>query len=191
MAKPEQLECLIFAAGASRRFGSCKMLYELDHQRTILQATVDRYLRVFDSVSVVLETPRGAVAKSLNGRRIKIIACSESGQGMSQSIVAGVKASTPELGWLLALGDMPYVAVDSIKKIIESLHLNTIVIPAHNARPGNPVAFGLQFKERLLELQGDRGAKSVILSNSDRVVTVETNDKGIHQDIDVPQDIIR
>lgn len=191
MVQPEQVACLILAAGNSQRFGSAKMLHPFDAHRTILQATIDRYLTVYESVYVVVKSSVDEIAESLDGIGVQLIESPNSSLGMSQSIVAGVEATQPKVGWLIALGDMPYVRTSSIQSITRSLTESSIVVPVSQKQPGNPVAFGVQFREQLLALNGDVGAKPLVHSNSDSVHYVETGDNGIHHDIDTPQDLIR
>jgi len=64
-------------------------------------------------------------------------------------------------------------------------------VPQYKQRSGNPVLFSSRFKRHLLSLNGDIGAKKIVLDNQMDVMGIETDDSGIFLDIDIPKDIIR
>ena len=113
---------------------------------------------------------------------------------MGTSIAAGVNASLDADGWIIALGDMPYVEPETIRAVCEALIAkNQIVIPAYRGRRGHPVGFARQYGKALCLLLGDVGAKSIIdtatTENAAHLLQINVNDAGIVQDIDVPSDI--
>ena len=190
MKPNSDISCVILAAGASQRFGSQKLLHRLDSNNTILQATLEQYLEVFESINLVVSSQLDPVAESISNSRVRVIENCHSQAGMSQSIVAGVRATKASSGWLIALGDMPYVQASTIEKLVAAFAENSIVVPLCNDRPGNPVLFSNRFKRQLLSLTGDVGAKEIVQENQAGVCRVETGDSGILVDIDVPKDII-
>ncbi|WP_347904897.1 nucleotidyltransferase family protein [Pseudomonas purpurea] len=104
--------------------------------------------------------------------------------GMGDSIAAGV-AACPQLdGWLVVLGDMPFILPSSIERIVEGIAVDTIRVPVQDGEFGHPVGFGRSFGVRLMALSGDRGAK--LLFASAKVVEVVVDDPGVLWDVDVP-----
>ncbi|MFA7942441.1 NTP transferase domain-containing protein [Pseudomonas brenneri] len=103
--------------------------------------------------------------------------------GMGDSLAAAVAASGPSAGWLVVLGDMPFIQSSSIERVIE--RVEGISVPVHAGQYGHPVAFGQDLGPALMELTGDRGAKPLFAQADVREVPVD--DPGVLWDVDVPQ----
>jgi molybdenum cofactor cytidylyltransferase len=109
---------------------------------------------------------------------------------MARSLVCGIDASRTAQGWVIALGDMPYVAPDTIQAVAARIaQTGEIVVPAYRGTRGHPVGFGQRYLEELLLLQGDEGARSVIGRHAGKLEIVECGDPGILRDIDRPADL--
>ena len=67
---------------------------------------------------------------------------------------------------------------------------SNIAVPVYDNRRGNPAILGCGFKEELLSLQGDVGAKELINNNESRVCKVYVDDMGVLHDIDRPEDVL-
>jgi len=105
--------------------------------------------------------------------------------GMGDSIAAGV-AACPQLGgWLIVLGDMPFILPSSIERVVASISDDCISVPVHEGEFGHPVGFGRSFGPALMALSGDRGAKALFAQA--RVVEVVVDDPGVLWDVDVPE----
>ena len=63
-----------------------------------------------------------------------------------------------------------------------------IVVPVMGGERGNPVAIGRAYREELLGLEGDRGARLVVQKYKDKVVEVEVDDAGIFVDVDTGEE---
>jgi len=103
--------------------------------------------------------------------------------GMGDSIAAAVAASVPAAGWLVVLGDMPFIRSSSIERLIE--RVDGVSVPVHAGRWGHPVAFSQALGPALRGLTGDRGARSLFAQADVREVPVD--DPGVLWDVDVPQ----
>nr|WP_218170052.1 nucleotidyltransferase family protein [Pseudomonas costantinii] len=107
--------------------------------------------------------------------------------GMGDSIAAAVAASASAQGWLVLLGDMPFIRPSSIARVIEGLEVEGIHVPVHTGQYGHPVAFGRAFGPALMALTGDRGARPLFTNAALREVQVD--DPGVLWDVDVPQSL--
>lgn len=105
--------------------------------------------------------------------------------GMGASIAAAVEASGPAEGWLVVLGDMPFIRSSSIEQVIEGLEQGRISVPVQAGEYGHPVAFDRAFGPGLMALVGDRGARSLFVSAA--LKQVQLNDPGTLWDVDIPQ----
>ncbi|PHN29852.1 NTP transferase domain-containing protein [Pseudomonas sp. ICMP 460] len=102
--------------------------------------------------------------------------------GMGDSIAAAVAASGPSDGWLVLLGDMPFILPSSIERVLANLE--GINVPVHAGHYGHPVAFGRAFGPALMALTGDRGARPLFAQTT--VHEVQVQDPGVLWDVDVP-----
>ena len=107
--------------------------------------------------------------------------------GMGDSIAAAVAASGPAAGWLVLLGDMPFIRSSSIERVIDGLEESGISVPLQDGRYGHPVAFGQALRPGLMALTGDRGAKPLFAQATVREVPVD--DPGVLWDVDLPQSL--
>lgn len=184
-----KIACVILAAGASQRFGSDKMRYQIAGRQSMIELTADLYLSVFDRVSVVTSTGQAPEHPLVDWPNVQLVSAVRARFGISQSLIAGLQANLRADAVMIALGDMPYIEVGSIRKLCAAASPAHIVVPVSNGREGNPVIFGSEFFKQLQLLSGDVGAKSVIQDHVDRVRSVELRDAGIFRDIDRPEDL--
>ena len=105
--------------------------------------------------------------------------------GLGDSIAAGVQACAELDGWLMVLGDMPFILPSSIERVVAGIREDGISVPVLAGEYGHPVGFGREFGPKLMALTGDRGAK--VLFAGARVVEVAVDDPGVTWDIDVPE----
>jgi molybdenum cofactor cytidylyltransferase len=107
--------------------------------------------------------------------------------GLGESIAAAVAASGSADGWLVVLGDMPFIQPSSIERVIDGLEDGGISVPVQEGRYGHPVAFGRAFGSGLLALSGDRGARPLFAQAA--VTQVQVNDPGVLWDVDLPRSL--
>ena len=105
--------------------------------------------------------------------------------GMGDSIAAAVAASASADGWLVVLGDMPFIQPSTLDRVIDAVQDDGISVPVQAGKYGHPVAFGRALGPRLMALSGDRGAKPLFTQAVVREVPVE--DPGVLWDVDLPQ----
>ncbi|AMP01761.1 mobA-like NTP transferase domain protein [Collimonas arenae] len=114
--------------------------------------------------------------------------CANADEGMAASLVCGLQHASDADGWVIALGDMPYVQSATIAALALALRRGAdIAVPVYQGRRGNPVGFSRRHLPRLLTLRGDQGARGLLQSLP--VVEVVVGDPGIHLDIDTVSDI--
>jgi molybdenum cofactor cytidylyltransferase len=93
-------------------------------------------------------------------------------------------------GYLVALGDMPFVRRTSIAAVRDALAAGaTLVAPYFRARRGHPVALSKKFLQDLLGLKGDEGARTLLAENERMLVKIPVGDPGVIRDIDTPDDL--
>lgn len=105
--------------------------------------------------------------------------------GMGDSIAAGVAACPQLAGWLIALGDMPFILPSTFENVLAAVTEDGISVPVINGEYGHPVGFGRAFACGLTALSGDRGAKPLFASA--KVLEVPVDDPGVLWDVDTPE----
>lgn len=108
--------------------------------------------------------------------------------GMGDSIASAVTAAPDQRGWLMVLGDMPFILPDTLGKVIDSLEDDAISVPIHHGERGHPVGFGRNFGPALMSLAGEQGARR--LFQREKLHTVVVDDPGVLWDVDVPQALV-
>ncbi|VVP23445.1 hypothetical protein PS838_03963 [Pseudomonas fluorescens] len=108
--------------------------------------------------------------------------------GMGDSIAAGVAACPLLGGWLIVLGDMPFVLPSSIEQVVAEIADDSVSVPVHEGKYGHPVGFGRTLGPGLMALSGDHGAKPLFAQA--RVVEVAVDDPGVLWDVDVPEALV-
>ncbi|MFY1664409.1 nucleotidyltransferase family protein [Pseudomonas sp. Pseu.R1] len=104
--------------------------------------------------------------------------------GMGDSIAAAVAAEPDHRGWLIVLGDMPFIQVNTLKCVAQSVAPDAISVPVHDGCYGHPVGFGRGFGSALMGLAGEKGAKRLFQGANINELAVD--DPGVLWDVDVP-----
>jgi molybdenum cofactor cytidylyltransferase len=116
------------------------------------------------------------------------VVCDNAERGMGASLACALRHSADAAGWVIALGDMPYVQPATVVALRDALMQGSdIAVPVRNGRRGNPVGFGSERLPQLLQVEGDQGARALLHANP--WTAVEVDDHGIHHDIDSPADL--
>ncbi len=107
--------------------------------------------------------------------------------GMGDSLSAAVGAYPTAQGWLVALGDMPWVQAHTVQSVYTGMTPEGICLPVYQGQRGHPVGFGATYGQALSALNGDQGGRRLL--EQGRVTLLEVNDPGIVRDVDVPKDL--
>lgn len=180
---------IVLAAGFSRRFGRDKRLEPLG-QDTLLAHTCRLYTAIFDRVIAVLRPGEFEIA-SLLPESVEVVPSIHAIEGISQSLVAGVRAAIDSPWIVVALGDMPYVQKSTLRLLRSTLETcnEHVVRLKHFDRVGNPVGFPSKYFDILLGLTGNHGAKALLESGSLTSQVLVVDDPGILVDLDHPDDL--
>lgn len=128
------------------------------------------------------------VAGVLREAGCEVVVCADADDGMALSLGAALRASMPAPGWIVALGDMPFIQSSTVLALAAALHEGaTIAAPVFDGRRGNPVGFAAALLPELLALRGDEGARRLFQIHS--FTAVATTDAGILRDIDLTDDL--
>jgi molybdenum cofactor cytidylyltransferase len=183
---------IILAAGRSTRMGGPnKLLAELGGKPLVRIVTEQALASKAQGVIVVTGHQADQVEKALQGLEVKFVHNPDFAEGLATSVKAGI-AAVPENadGAVICLGDMPLISADLIDRLIESFapdRGNLIVVPVSDNRRGNPVLWSRRFFHELMTLDGDIGARHLIIRHGEAVAEVAVDGHGAFLDIDTPQ----
>jgi molybdenum cofactor cytidylyltransferase len=131
------------------------------------------------------------VAAALKGLKVTRVHNPDYADGLSTSLKAGIGALPPDIDLaVVALGDMPDVTgtlIDKLTAAINPANGALVAVPTREGRRGNPVVWSRRFFEDLAKLEGDTGARHLIVQNNEAVVEVPVEDEGAFVDIDTPE----
>ena len=143
---------------------------------------------------VVIGHDARAVRKALEGIAVRYVVNPSYAQGLSSSLKSGLAALGADVdGVLVCLGDMPRIAADDVRAIVDAFDPRRgaeIIVPTFEGKRGNPVLFARRFFPEMLEIQGDVGARHLIGAYGDHVREVPRDHAGVLFDIDTP-DMLR
>ena len=179
---------VLLAAGQSERFGSNKLLAEIDHRAMILHAATA--LSPCEHLLAVVRPDDLPLQKLLTDASIGFVCNENAGRGMGSSIACAVAASSDSLGWCLLPGDMPYIQPSTTQRVAAALREGAaIAAPIYDGRRGHPVGFSNLFANELLALDGAAGARDIVELHLDQFVTINCDDKAVLVDIDTVEDL--
>lgn len=186
----KSIAAVILAAGAATRFGSAKQLVNIE-EKIMLQHIIDSCSQL-NSVDLYLVL--GANTEEIQTRvkidKTKIIDNAEWQEGIGSSIrLATSKLQDSYDGILFLAGDQPFISNgqldqlinkwrESPDKICAAQYLDTVGIPA---------IFPRNTYSRLILLEGDVGAKKLLLENVENTQLLEIPEAAV--DIDRPEDL--
>jgi molybdenum cofactor cytidylyltransferase len=181
---------ILLAAGHSGRYGGDKRVAELPGGPALAVAAARTLRAALPWTVAVVRPDDGPLSALLADQGLEPCPCPAAGLGMGHSLACGVAATRGADGWLIALADMPWVRPQTLHRLITALAGGApLAAPYHRGRRGHPVAFSRGFRDALLGLQGDRGARGLVEDAAGDLVRVECDDPGVLSDIDTPTDL--
>lgn len=143
------------------------------------------------TVTVILPPDRPLRHGALAGLPLRTVIAERASDGMAESVKSGIAATDPRRGVMLLLADLPEITAADLRTVIDRWAAEPEAIlrgTAADGTPGHPVCFPADLREELATLQGDEGARSVIVRHRARLATVALPDRHAVTDLDTPED---
>lgn len=180
---------VLLAAGASRRYGGCKLLQAHIAGRPMAAVAAEHLLQALPAPLAVVADDRSPLAELLQALGLRTVVNPDPGRGMASSIAVAVAASRGRDGWVIALADMPWIQPATIAAVAAALRAGApAAAPAYGGRRGHPVGFGRACAAQLVALRGSSGAKALFQQLPGARV-LPTDDPGVLRDVDRPGDL--
>jgi len=179
---------ILLAAGKSSRFGSNKCLALLPDQTAMGVQSANKLAAAVDDMICVIPPDNDALDTLFTEQGFKTVVCETAEEGMSESLTAGVQYFHSGEGvkaLIIALADMPLIKSQTYQSVVAQLKEgDDIVLPSFEGKRGHPVGFNTKFKDELMSLQGDQGAKVLFQKYAKDITLLNVDDPGVHQDFD-------
>jgi len=186
---PANVHALLLAAGGSRRFGGFKQLLEFRGE-SLLRRAARIASELLEGRVVVVHGPKPTKCqRELSGIDVAHAVNANWEGGVATSLRAGIRA-LPEncAAALVLLCDQPLIGADQIRALLGAWAAapDRIAASAYADTVGVPAVIPRRYFPEVLQLSGDRGAKSVIEANAANVIAVAIPEAGL--DIDTQDD---
>lgn len=130
------------------------------------------------------------LARLLRAEGCEIVICENAAEGMGASLACAVSAADAADAYLVALADMPFIRPSSIAAVRDELQKGiSLAAPYFRAHRGHPVGISSRFRDDVLRLKGDEGARKLFADHARDIVKVPVGDPAVLRDIDTPGDL--
>ena len=189
---------IFLAAGQSMRFGSDKLLHDLDGRPMVAHSLAAAVKSRLPEIVVVVGSDASALEHVVRGvpgapDRIRIVRNEHAERGMMSSLKHGLRAlGSASDAAMVILADMPYVTAELIDSLVEKFEdTNGIVIPECDGVFYHPRVIPKRLFSEFLALADDGQGQSVIDKHGEDIVTVTVQKKTSFIDIDEARDLER
>lgn len=184
------IQGILLAAGASRRFGSNKLRHPLPDGTLIGVAAARNLVQAVPHVVAIVRPDDDKLPALLRAEGLETVVARNADDGLSASLVTGLRATAGADGWLIALADMPWIQPQTMHALLSMLESGAdVVAPCYAGRRGHPVGFSRQLLPELLQLAGDQGAKALLHIYAGSIRYLHGDDPGVLQDVDTCSDV--
>jgi molybdenum cofactor cytidylyltransferase len=189
-AEAARVTAVVPAAGRSARFGSMKLVANLEGA-PLIQRTLASLLEA-GVAQVVVVTRAGALidnAVALVDPRVAVVVNPDPERGMFSSIQAGLAVTDGDVVLVLP-ADMPFVAAATIAAVAaQAARTGAVVVPIHDGRRGHPIAIPQALGAQLRALAPSTTLKAAIAACGASALPLTVVDPGVLRDVDVPGDL--
>jgi molybdenum cofactor cytidylyltransferase len=179
-------DCIVPAAGESRRMGTWKPLIPFGRS-TLIQTVVETALQACGRVILVTGHRGGELAALFRDeRRVRVVGNGDWPRGMFSSLQCGARNVDTER-FFVTLGDMPWITPAVYAALLESARADA-VFPVHGGMRGHPVLFNGKVIAEVLESDPAAGSMREIASRF-TVQELAWGDDSILRDVDTREDL--
>lgn len=183
---------ILLAAGLGHRFDPLgrrdKLLQPLADGRPLLWHSAHHLCAALPGSVAIVRPQQRERRRVLEEAGCTVLLSASAEEGMGRALALAVAATAGAGGWVVALGDMPWLAPELIRAVAQALDgPEAVAAPYFQGQRGHPVAFGAAWGGQLAQLCGDHGARALLQRAHIRRVACASAD--ILRDVDLPADL--
>lgn len=189
----KDMDVIIMAAGNGSRFGSNKLLKQVDgkpmyrhvvdllrelwHEKRIDHVIlVSQYEEILEETSDFLfmvknEHPEKGISHTINLGLEKLLELSPGSEAC-----------------LFTVADQPWMQKSTVERLMAAFMSGKIVVPRSGGLFGNPVIFDRCYYEELCAVTGDVGGRAVLKEHPTKLIFVNVDNAEL-KDLDYPEDL--
>ena len=179
-----RLTIVVPAAGLSSRAGADNKLLLPFGSASVISTVASKAVPLANRTLVVVGHDADRVGAAVSHMAVEIVRNDRFAEGMATSIVTAVSYDSDASYYLIWPADMPTILPQTVQTVIQRARDGHIAVPVFEGRRGHPVLFSAAFRDELLLLRGDTGARSILDRNPSAVDEIVVPDPGILIDID-------
>ncbi len=185
-----KIAAVLMAAGASSRFGECKLIKKFA-SRPMFEYALDA-LPYNKLCAIAVVSGRAEILAAAEARGFIPVLNDRPEDGPPRTIRLGMEAVGDAEGIMFMVADQPLLRRESVAGEIDFFAKNAgnIVAMGHGARRGNPVIFPQEFFDELKALRGERGGGAVMAAHRERIMLYQLENGAELMDIDTASDYI-
>lgn len=185
-----KIAAVLMAAGASSRFGECKLIKKFA-SRPMFEYALDA-LPYNKLCAIAVVSGRAEILAAAEARGFIPVLNNRPEDGPSRTIRLGMEAVGDADGIMFMVADQPLLRRESVAGELDffAKNANSIVAMGHGARRGNPVIFPREFFRELRTLEGERGGGAVMAAHRERIMLFQLENGAELMDIDTASDYI-
>ena len=176
------ISAILLAAGESKRMNGENKLTKILKGEPLIKYSVKNILESsVDELIIIIGHKSDNIKNVIDeNKKIKFILNKNYKLGMASSIKIGIKnLSEKTQAFFICLGDMPMIGKEIYNKLILNLNKKEIIVPSYKNQQGNPILFSITMKDKIMDIDGDNGAKKILEKNRNKIFNLEINDEGI------------
>ena len=187
------LSLIMLAAGNSRRFGSNKLLYEIDgvpmYLRTLTK--LQKAASELGNCEIIVVTQYEEIAAKAQESGARVLINPHPECGISSSMQIGLAAAKESSACLFTVSDQPWLTTETIVNLVHKFlaEHKGMACTLLGTKTGNPCIFSRKYYQELLGISGDKGGKQIIKRHPEDVTYLELKDARELTDVDTPQKV--
>jgi molybdenum cofactor cytidylyltransferase len=183
---------VILSAGEGKRMGSVpKALLKIDNRTFLETISENLFIAGLEDVYVLLGYYSDLIESEVSLKREKILINPHPEMGQLSSLMVAIRNMPDKVSAIMVtLVDLPLIRLSTYSGLIRQWEgkKDFIHVCIYNGRRGHPVIFPRRFFQELLTTPLEEGARAVVRSHLEEVITWDEGDPGIFMDFDTEED---
>lgn len=185
---------VFLAAGLGERFGSNKLLYEIQGRPLVyysLRSCIESSLpRIYVVVGAGDPSVPGVAERYFPGSdKLSFVENETPHRGMMSSLKLGIVAARESDGVLVCLADMPRINPGIINAVLGAFEKGKIILPVCDGLPRHPRILPREIFPDFLRLEDDEKGASVLERFEEKIIRLRVGAAGDYTDVDSTSDL--